>query len=387
MSSLSLPSSNAVVRLRAIDAKTHMCVSAKGFIQPILPGFEILNLASITFFIEHLTLHKKVLFDCGARKDFENFSPRIKARLNLNVKGLKVETDVHDIVQSAGIHLAEIDATIWSHWHWDHHGAPEKYASTTEIVVGPGFKENFMPAYPTIPDAMFLDANFANRQVREISFSDDFRIGNFRAHDYFGDGSFYLLDTPGHAIGHMCGLARTTATTFVFLGGDICHFGGNFRPTVARPLPDHVPNSHLDPHLPHPCPSSLFTDSHTAGSASLASQTTPFFEVTSFAQSAYLDRVQATQSIQELQRFDEHPDVLVCIAHDPTLIKVLPFLNDQPDSDLNDWQKQGFKEKAQWGWLNELPRGGKPGRAMYIKGVWKEGELIDDFTKLKATIY
>jgi hypothetical protein len=24
---------------------------------------------------------------------------------------------------------------------------------------------------------------------------------------------------------------------------------------------------------------------------------------------------------------------------------------------------------------------------MYIKGVWKEGELIEDFTKLKATIY
>jgi DNA modification methylase len=104
-------------------------------------------------------------------------------------------------------------------------------------------------------------------------------------------------------------------------------------------------------------------------------------------QSAYLDREQAAQSIEELKRFDNHPDVLVCIAHDPTLVGVLPFLNDQPDKDLNDWQEQELKEKAQWGWLNELPRNDKAGRDMYVKGVWKDGELIDDFTKLKATIY
>jgi DNA modification methylase len=113
----------------------------------------------------------------------------------------------------------------------------------------------------------------------------------------------------------------------------------------------------------------------------------PFFKVTSSAQSAYLDRERAAQSIKELQRFDSHPDVLVCIAHDATLIKVLPFLNYQPNKDLNGWQEQGLKEQSRWGWLNELPRNGKPGRAMYVKHVWKEGEIIRDFSKLKATIY
>jgi glyoxylase-like metal-dependent hydrolase (beta-lactamase superfamily II) len=364
-----------------------MSVSSKGFIQPILPGFEILNMTSVTFLIEHLTLHKTVLFDCGARKDYENLSPRLKKRLNLNVRGLKVDKDVHEIVQDAGIDLEELDATIWSHWHWDHHGAPEKYASRTEIVVGPGFKESFMPGFPTNPDAIFVDANFRDREVREIAFSNDFRVGNFRANDYFGDGSFYLLDTPGHAIGHMCGLARTTPTTFVFLGGDICHFGGSFRPSSTVQLPDPVPNSHLDTHIPDPCPCSLFTAVHPAGPASSDSRTTPFFEVSSFAQSAYLDREQAAESIKESQRFDEHPDVFVCIAHDPTLLEVLPFLNDQPNKDLNSWQEEGLKERARWGWLNELPRDGKPGRAIYVEGVWKDGELVSDFTKLKATIY
>ncbi|OAL44448.1 Metallo-hydrolase/oxidoreductase [Pyrenochaeta sp. DS3sAY3a] len=387
MEPITIPASESTVRLCAIDAKTQMSVSSKGFIEPILPGFEILNLTSITFIVEHQKLNKKVLFDCGARKDLENFSPRIKERLNLNVRGLKIEKDVHEIIQEAGIKLEEVDAMIWSHWHWDHHGAPEKYPPHVGIVVGPGFKDNFMPGYPTFSDAIFLDANFAGRDVREISFSPDFKIGNFNAHDYFGDGSFYLLDTPGHAIGHMCGLARTTPTTFVFLGGDICHFGGSFRPSSTVPLPDPVPDAHLDSTLPHPCPCSLFTAVHPAGPGSQSSLTSPFFAVTSAAQSAYLDREQAARSIQELQRFDAHPDILVCIAHDPTLIKVLPFLNDAPERDLRDWKAEGMKERAQWGWLNELPREGRPGRGMYVEGVWRGEERVRDFRELVATIY
>jgi hypothetical protein len=185
----------------------------------------------------------------------------------------------------------------------------------------------------------------------------------------------------------MCGLARTTPSTFVFLGGDICHFGGSFRPSSTIPLPDPVPALHLDTHLPNPCPCSLFTESHPAGPSSPSSLTTPFFEVTSFAQSAYLDREQAAQSIKELQRFDEHPGVLVCIAHDPTLIRVLPFLNSEPQKDLNNWKEEGLKEKAMWGWLNELPRKGKPGRDIYVEGVWMGEQSVEDFTKLKSTIY
>lgn len=384
MASLNIPSSGSCVRIRAIDAKTQMCVSSRGFIQPVLPGFEILNLTSITFLIEHPRLGKKVLFDCGARKDFENFSPATKKRLNVNIKGLSVEKDIHEIVQDAGIPLESLSAMIWSHWHWDHHGAPEKYPSHVKVVVGPGFKHNFMPGYPTNPDAYLLDANFEGREVHEITFTGKFKIGGFRAHDYFGDGSLYLLDTPGHAIGHMCSLVRTTPTTFVFLGGDICHFGGSFRPSTSIHLPDPVPNEHLDQHLPYPCPCSLFTDAHPAGSDSEVSKRTPFFQVSGFAQSAYVDSEQATRSIEELQKFDAHPDVLVCIAHDPTLLKVLPCLNDWPERDLNKWQEEGLKGKAQWGWLNELPRQGKPGREMYVNGVRHNSHLVEDFTKLNA---
>lgn len=41
--------------------------------------------------------------------------------------------------------------------------------------------------------------------------------------DYFGDGSLYIVDTPGHITGHVNLLARTEPKTWVFLGGDCCH--------------------------------------------------------------------------------------------------------------------------------------------------------------------
>lgn len=223
--------------------------------------------------------------------------------------------------------------------------------------------------------------------MNEISFDKSpLRIGNFAAFDFFGDGSFYLLDSPGHAIGHMCGLARTTPTSFVFLGGDICHFPGMFRPGPQAPLPDPVPSAQLDDYFPIPCPCSLFTRHHPlVEPGSEAAKSSSFFEVTSVKPSSYHDREPAMNSIRAMQEFDASPDILVCIAHDPTLFKVLPLLNDSIDDDLNEWKERGFKERLQWGWLNELPRNGKPGRPALVEGAWRDGKKITDFQELKAS--
>lgn len=44
-----------------------------------------------------------------------------------------------------------------------------------------------------------------------------------RALDFFGDGTLYLIDAPGHFKGHVAALARVAPGTFIFLGGDTCH--------------------------------------------------------------------------------------------------------------------------------------------------------------------
>lgn len=184
----------------------------------------------------------------------------------------------------------------------------------------------------------------------------------------------------------MCGLARTTPSTFVFTGGDICHYSGMFRPSSGVQLPDPIPSDQLDVGLPSPCPCSFFASQNPrAEHGSTESTTTPFFEVTSAKPASYLDRETAMQSIIRMQDFDASPNVLVCIAHDPTLVNVLPFLNDQPKADINDWKERGYNGSTLWGWLNDLPRDGKPGRPILVDGTVKDGEQVTDFTKLSPS--
>lgn len=53
-------------------------------------------------------------------------------------------------------------------------------------------------------------------------------LGPFKnAHDFFGDGSFWLVDAPGHCLGNMAALARVKrkdgVIKWAFLGGDCFH--------------------------------------------------------------------------------------------------------------------------------------------------------------------
>lgn len=59
--------------------------------------------------------------------------------------------------------------------------------------------------------------HFRGRQLREIDFTNAFPIGDFRAVDFFGDGSFYLLDSPGVCIPPaMVPIGQETDETFRF---------------------------------------------------------------------------------------------------------------------------------------------------------------------------
>lgn len=195
-----------------------------------------------------------------------------------------------------------------------------------------------------------------------------------------------MIDTPGHCLGHMCGLARTTPgdeSTFLLLGGDICHFAGDIRPNASYPLPDEIPASVLDhdpDYFPVPCPCSFFTAHHPVLSREGRNdgrRTTPFFKVSTHPKSSYVDPPTAQKSVDKLIDFESCPRVFVCLAHDPTLFQYLPTLNEDPESTLNDWQSQGWKDKCRWDWLNELPRNGRQGRKPIVEGFWRDGKPWD----------
>lgn len=236
-----------------------------------------------------------------------------------------------------------------------------------------------MPGYPTDPDSRTLDTDFEGRNVVEIEFSDDFKIGQYQAHDYFGDGSFYILNVPGHATGHISALARTTKDTFAFLGGDVCHFGGSFRPTQYAPMPEQIPTgTPLDPsRFSLPCPCSTFTACHPNKGRE---RTSPYYQVSDAADSWYVEPPVAQTSVNALVEFDAHPDVFVCIAHDEALGKICDFF---PDATINDWQKKGWKQNGRWGFLNALPIDGKEAYGWMTPGLMKDGKKMTEWMEYK----
>ena len=207
--------------------------------------------------------------------------------------------------------------------------------------------------------------------MTEVKFESGQKIGQYPSHDLFGDGSFYLLDVPGHAVGHISGLARTTPDTFVFMGGDVCHFGGSYRPTQYAPMPSTIPRGvPLDSRYQMPCPCSVLQSLHQDTEKY---RTSPFYSVTQDPKGWYVDSKVAQTSVDRLAEFDADANVFVCIAHDGGLIPVVDWF---PKGNLNSWKDHGWKEKSKWGFINELPHKEKPGRPWIAPGLVKDGKVL-----------
>lgn len=183
------------------------------------------------------------------------------------------------------------------------------------------------------------------REVLEVTFQEAqnrLEIGEFRAFDLFGDGSFYLLDTPGHAIGHLAGLARTTPDTFIMMGGDLCHHAGAIRPSRYKSLPKEV---HLDAFSHFQggfCPGARF---QTLQESRGRKPDEPFFEPV-----AGHDMPLALGTISKVQVPDAHDNVLFIYAHDTSIkgvVDVFPL-------DVNDWKAKGYLEKMFWRFLEDF---------------------------------
>lgn len=203
-----------------------------------------------------------------------------------------------------------------------------------------------LPGYPANPDSPIRESDYADRTLREITFDTSLKIGQFPAFDYFGDGSLYLLDSPGHAIGHLCALARTTTgeeDSFVLLGGDICHYAGIFRPSKHLPVPDEI--------SPHPCihgadfpmcPGTAFVELQRSRNREA---TDSLYDLT-FGHDIPLARKTAIW----LQELDADERIFVIIAHDATVRDGVEHF----PSTINDWKARGWGTALKWAFLRDL---------------------------------
>ena len=292
-----------------------------------------------------------MLFDLGVPKNWREVStPDLVAMVDS--LGLDIQFEgkgVRENLEAAGVQLDEIEAVVWSHSHWDHIGDMTMLPGTVDLVVGPGFQEAYVPGYPTNPEGAVPESAWRGRKLCEISEqkfeTSGLRVGEFPAFDYFGDGSFYLLYTPGHTREHLCALVRTTRSegeedSFIFLGGDICHHSSQIRPSRYLHLPDGIGSDPL--FLRSACPGSLFQSLQESRGRSMNE---PFFSP------AIGENIpQAVESIYKAQEADGKDNVLFLFAHDASTLQTA----DLSPKYANEWKRQGWRNKMLWAFLEDF---------------------------------
>ncbi|KAF4766210.1 hypothetical protein HAV15_010840 [Penicillium sp. str.  len=138
--------------------------------------------------------------------------------LRNHVHWFDIEKGVDEVLQDAEFDLTKLDAIIWSHWHWDHIG--------------------FL-RWPRNPEGVLLDCDIEGRDLVEPTYP--LEIGGFKAHDYFGDRSFYLLDVPGWDIRYPVVLIlRAKWGPKGWKAHDIASLRALGRPTAIQTLPRKV---------------------------------------------------------------------------------------------------------------------------------------------------
>ncbi|KAJ3052830.1 hypothetical protein HK097_005592 [Rhizophlyctis rosea] len=300
-----IPPSASTVSVSIIDTTASVRgLPANTYLDPSIPGHDYLAVPCFPFIIHHPTVNKTLLFDLGIRKYWQNLSPPLVEDIKGEGMQIYVEKDVPQILSEGGIDPTTVDAVFWSHYHFDHIGNMSLFLPSTTLIVGPGFKDKMLPGFPTDPDSDILETDYHNRPLKELDFhSHPLTIGNFPAIDYFSDGSFYILNAPGHTVGHICALARVTSNpnSFILMGADAANHGGELRPSPHLPFPKTISPHPFQPSLPTPCPGHIFT--HL-----LQNDTQPFYKA---PLDAHHDDQLYAETKEKVQGMDGVDNVLV----------------------------------------------------------------------------
>lgn len=128
----------------------------------------------------------------------------------------------------------------------------------------------------------------------------------------------------------------------MLLGGDVCHYGGIFRPSKYLPVPDSI--------VPHPChPNGDVALCPGGAWEELQRSRGRGVDDPLFAPTFGHDIPQIIETIGKLQEADCLDNVFVIIAHDATVRDVV----DQFPLSLNHWKEKGWAKDLKWAFLRD----------------------------------
>ncbi|KAF8857438.1 hypothetical protein BDZ45DRAFT_674731 [Acephala macrosclerotiorum] len=201
---------------------------------------------SLAFIIRHPSSSKNLpsrstnlVFDLSLKRDFTKYRTAQQHHASQRQPTVSSPDAAASLLAGGVDPEKDIDNVILSHVHWDHVGTPGDFPNS-RFVVGSGtlhllangagllypaelFNHDELPFDRTyeLPPSSTSDSEKAAKQQTDHIWKP---LADFPAVvDFFGDGSVYIVDSPGHLIGHVNLLARISSSKWVYLGGDCCH--------------------------------------------------------------------------------------------------------------------------------------------------------------------
>jgi glyoxylase-like metal-dependent hydrolase (beta-lactamase superfamily II) len=195
---------------------------------------------SLCFLIRHTSYNKtiNVVFDLGLKRDFSKYTKSQQHHIAQR-QPTSTSPGAAECLRNGGVQPEDVDVVVLSHVHWDHIGTRSDFPNA-KFVVGSGtldllangggylypkelFNHDELPFDHTFELApVDPKSTTAAEQQNEHKWE---KLPGFDLDvvDFFGDGSVYIVDAPGHLFGHVNLLARIAEGKWVYLGGDCCH--------------------------------------------------------------------------------------------------------------------------------------------------------------------
>ena len=270
--------SQVYVQVSALDAG-QLTLPERLFVTDADPTRRI-TVPSLSFLIQHPSppaspdnpdTTTRLIFDLGIKRDLTGYTTAQQEHIAQRMPVIaspdcteSLRTGAHrDSIGSGKRTLLEpandIDMVILSHVHWDHVGTPSDFPNSI-FFVGAGtldllrngagplypadlFNDDELPTSRTVefppvttagesgyydgPNVPTYTPSLPGIIAKQPAAADKWQwepLSGFpNALDFFGDGSMYIIDSPGHLYGHVNLLARVSKHKYVYLGGDCCH--------------------------------------------------------------------------------------------------------------------------------------------------------------------